>query len=396
MYHRTFLFLMCLSGQAFGFVSSQTTLSGGAYRDYTDRDHFVSILDWQLQAIGSHGTEFYLDLGINNNLVQDEWNLYPQQMNALVPISDDLKVRIGRFNVNEAMFFNLYDGVEVSYKINPSLEMRADAGNLTFLEETDELTDDHQLYAFSLKYFKPSTSIKLGHSLRYQDKNWQHLPYFQWFQKNDGKIPIDFSWDSRYNIQAKKIEKGHAQIHSYFSDNYDAAYFYQIDHPGYSLPLRKNLWFRLTSTTDVESHGVLQNYRYSETLDFSLNLERNDYRSKFRKEKGEKAQASVNVRRDEWMFSPSLTWIKSFGGKLISPALEMKRSLSALSRVSLQVEASRYEKINRISGSALLLRSSYQRFWNSDFMSAISIDIERNHYYAFDVRGMLYVTHFAY
>ncbi|GAB4011636.1 MAG: hypothetical protein Fur0010_06420 [Bdellovibrio sp.] len=385
-----------MSGQAFGFVSSQTTVSGGAYRDYTDRVHFVSILDWQLQAIGSHGTEFYLDLGINNNLIQDAWNLYPQQMNALLPISDDLKMRIGRFSMNEAMYFNLYDGAEVSYKINPSLEMKANAGNLTFLEETDELTDDHQLYALSFKYFKPSISIKLGHSLRYQDKNWQQLPYFQWFQKNDGRIPLDFSLDSRFNIEGNKIEKGHTQIHSYFSDNYDVAYFYQIDHPEYSLPLRKNLWFRLTSTTDVESHGVLQNYRYAETLDFSLNLERNDYRSKFREEAGEKVQASMNVRWVEWMFSPSLTWIKSFGGKLISPALEMKRSLSALSRVSLLVEASRYEKINRISGNALLLRSSYQRFWNSDFMSAISMDIERNHYYAFDVRGMIYVTHFAY
>lgn len=77
MNHRAFLFLILMSLDAFGFVSSQTTLSGGSYRDYNENDHFVSIIDWQMQIISNQGNEFYLDLGLNNNLVQDEMEPLP-------------------------------------------------------------------------------------------------------------------------------------------------------------------------------------------------------------------------------------------------------------------------------------------------------------------------------
>lgn len=325
-----------------------------------------------------------------------KWNLYPQQVNALIPFGESTKLKLGRFIFNESMFYSLFDGAQITNHFGDHLEFSAYAGALTFLEQSKEWHDDHRLMGLSTRIFNHNASLKWSLLNRQLDEQNQFLTSVQALKKNDWAIPTDLSLELRYLSDEQEIEKSHFEWHSYLGDRFDIAYYFKTDNPKLSLPQKKNLWYRLTSSSDVSTHGLIPNYQFNDNLNLSLILEQNKYEDGTRSEEGKRISPSLSWRKDLWQLTPSVDWVQSFGGKILSPSLEIERRLSELSKVSMLTEWSRYEKINRISGNAYLLRSTYKRYWNSDFMSAISMDVERNHYYAFDIRGMFYVTHFAY
>jgi len=380
---------------AHAYVSSQTTFSTGAFRDYTEKNQFLAILDWQFSSLQIGGSEFYSDLGINNNLERGEWNLYPQQLHLTFPLFQ-AKVKTGRQIWSEALDYSLMDGIVLTVPFKDHLKLVTYAGALTHLEQTNELITNEQVYGGTLKWSQDNFQLNVGQLARYQENKSTSVGYTQALYTIPTFYQSLLLGEMRFNQSRSRSEKWTAMIETHPHEKLTSSYTYLGTRPDYSMPVKQSTWYRLTSSSTQSAHQINQSLQMTKEHALSLGLKRILYKSKTKEETGSKAELAWDWTVIDRRLGTHFTYLKSFGGELLSLGLSGSQMMTTSWTLNSGIEVSDYNKINGISTRAYELRTGIKKSWSRSFESQLSVEFERNHYYALDMRAMLYVSHFTY
>ncbi|PIP93367.1 MAG: hypothetical protein COW00_20355 [Bdellovibrio sp. CG12_big_fil_rev_8_21_14_0_65_39_13] len=387
--------ILNLFNGAHAYVSSQTTFSTGAYRDYAEKNQFLTTLDWQFSSLHIGGSEFYSDLGINNNLERGEWNLYPQQLHLTLPLFQ-AKVKVGRQVWSEALDYSLMDGIVLAVPIHHHLKFVSYAGGLTHLEQTNELITNEQVYGGTLKWSQEQFRLNVGQLARYQDNKSTSVGYAQALYSIPDFYQSLLLGEMRFNQSRGRSEKWTAMIETHPFEKLASSYTYLGTRPDLSMPTKQSIWYRLTSSSTQSAHQFNQSLQITKEHGLTLSLRRILFTSRTKEERGSKAELAWDWIVLDRRLDTHLTYLKSFGGEMVSLGLNGSQFMTTSWSINSGVEVSDFKKINGISTHAYELRTGLKKSWSRSFETQLSMEFERNHYYALDMRAMLYVSHFTY
>lgn len=390
-----FSLILNLFNCAHAYVSSQTTISSGAYRDYAENGQFLATLDWQFSSLNLGGSEFYSDLGINNNLQRGDWILYPQQLHLTLPLFQ-AKLKIGRQIFGEALDYSLMDGAIISAPLMINTKIVAYAGALTHLEQTNEFVSDEQVYGTTLKWAPNNFQLNVGQMARYQQNKSTSVGYTQALYSFPNFNQSLILGEVRFNQSKSIFEKWTAMLETHPTSDFSMSYTFLGTRPDLSMPVKQSTWFRLTSSSTQTAHHFVQTLRINQDHSLALGLKRILFKSKTKDEKGSEASLSWDWGSLYRRLDTHLSFLKSFGGEILGIGVTGTQYLSTSWSAHSGIEISDYKKINGISTQAYEVRTGIKKSWSRSLESQLTMEIERNHYYALDMRAMLYVTHFTY
>ena len=95
-------------------VSLKSTLSTGYYRDAEQDSHVPAYLYWNFNHVAKNGIETFLNVGLNNAVMEDLWRIYVYEAMLSFPIwqgFEDAPYRTSRLQVGRQLF---YEGFELS------------------------------------------------------------------------------------------------------------------------------------------------------------------------------------------------------------------------------------------------------------------------------------------
>lgn len=383
-------------------VSFESRLTSGYYRDSIKKNHLTLNYNWRFNYTHQSGVETFIDFGVNNNFVQDEWGLYPYQAYVSIPLAEAFektpfhipRVQVGRQLLTDGFEFALIDGAVMPYYFSPRLYAKLFAGSLHIPEDTPENSFNDQLYGGSLSYRLSGAILKGGGIFKQNQSAERYLSYFTIY-KNFEALPLTpgILIKEQFDVKEKSHDQSLIELRAHLA-KISGTLFHSSRRVDPLLSQKKRLIYQLFAVDKQKSFGTTGTWDIHEMLQIEGRFERVEYHSRVRKEIGDQGTGSLIIGNNNYSISPFLTRLSSYGGYFwdygLSSKIRLKRELS----LELESNTIKYKKINGMSGFAYHALAGISLVFPPNWQAKALIELERNHLYKLDSRALFHVSHF--
>ncbi|HLE12392.1 MAG: hypothetical protein A2504_01285 [Bdellovibrionales bacterium RIFOXYD12_FULL_39_22] len=395
--------LFILSGEIFALYSLKSTASSGYYRDRKNLDHVTTFFDFQYHYLDKSGVEGFLDLGLNNNFLQDTWGVYPQQFNINVPLDNGVKnapyyksrIIVGRQLLTEGFEVDLLDGLMLPYYFSADVGVISYAGVLHVLEQARIVTSD-QIYGTSLLLRKWDLTTKMGPVIKSREGSERFLGHMS-VMKDFGETflsPIIFV-KTQFDLGEMEHDQSLAEAQLFYK-KFQGVLSYSSRRPDRLLRPERNFIYSLVAIDNQESVGTAISWDNERDLTLGHKVNVVNFTSSKGKESGMIQELNGDWRKGAQKISPFLTMISSFGGEYYQGGANYIYVVDDFREVNVEFDVARCDKINGIE--AWLYHSQVgmnYNFWKR-WKALLSVEGERNHLFDFNLKAVVYVTYFQY
>ncbi len=401
---KVLLFVLLALSEGFAFTNIQTSTSFGTFKDYKKIPHYQLFNSWSLKGINEAGLETSIEFYINNDFTENEWSFNPTQAQITYPFttflssSSDVKseIKVGRQLYTEGFDLALLDGLQVPLRWDKNAGVMPILGQLS----STDFDQAHQSSAplVGLVIWDSFADLKIRAGGIARDKDLSEKFIFASGQYTFETVLWQPSLFAKQEWFAEdfKFNQNVSEIAAHFSESLDGRLAYSNLDPRPTNKIDADLFvYRLFSISPTETAAIDLTWTMSESLILSLGAEKAYYNSGYLDEVSEREDISMDYQFSEgqWL-SPCLTWLRSYGGDVKDLGVRYTYDISTTTKFMTEFDNAYLKKINQIEGWAQHLRSTYEfHFWNRAKFG-LALEVERNHYYQFDARTMVYVTNY--
>jgi len=400
-----------LSAQA--LISSEVTLSGGVYQDYTAKFRAPVFFYWNLNHTNAAGVETYFDLGANNNLIENRWGFYLYQGYFSIPFSQGFenapskksRIQLGRQLLTEGFEMDILDGVQVPIYWSENGGVNLHGGASYFMQE--DLVDTHSQvygatahqkflgaiwkggYLHKKRHFEPRPSLSENNAHASVMWSSERVPFHPLLQAK-----------AQWNLSTRSYDQGYAELSFYPRDSVSFGATYSKRQPSSLNTIDSYLVFRIFSISPVYTAGGFITFTPREELRFAANVRHSTYNSPAGNEDGDEQELTVSWYRNRSTVIPGLAHVKSYGGEFWEPSLTYRFDISSTASLRVQGAIADIKKINNIKSTAYSGRAGWDfRPFPSKAprLSTLLLgEVESNHIFKIDGRFIAFVSYLLY
>jgi len=395
------LLTICWAQTSFALITFQTTLSGGYYRDIDQGAHTTLFYNLKLNQLSENGVETYIDLGINNNFVSDEWGTYPYQVYVSVPLSEGFdddpayvsRVQIGIIFLTEFFYADIFDGVFSNYYISKRSWITLYGGGL-HIPEDGELKFDDKAYGAIYTHKISNVIVKGGALSEGGVTDERMLGFGSLYVPTElplspalfAKMTWDFDENS-YDQNLVELDLSASDIEMLLSTS--------SRRPSTLVLMSRDSIYRIFSVSKQKSYGgTLIFHRFG---DLEMSARQVEYSSLFREEKGEQYEvSSAHYLGTRITLKPSVLYTSSYGGTVTDVGLYITYKYTDQVDFNIDGNVAMIDKINGIEGKAYHGRGGVDYRMSKSWKSLFALEVERNYRFELDTRAVLYLSHYYY
>jgi len=391
--------------QAHALTTLNTTLASGYHRDSLKQEHLSLFYNMKYSYTSHSGIETYLDFGINNDFVQEEWGAYPYLLYLTLPLDKGQesaafrksRVQIGRQIFLEGFAFETLDGVVLQSYLRPDSGIIVYAGSLHVPEETTKSSFKEQIYGSNLFFNKKMISLKVGPAYKTNANTETYL-----FNSNALILANDFwshpmlSYKQEWNFKDKSVGQELAEVRAAPIENISMGLQYSSRRPDPNFSRKRRLIYNLFAVGYERSRALTLDWDMPTHQHMGARTERIEYESVAGKENGESHELNYSFDLGSASISPSVRYLSSFGGEMWDYHCRFSYGVNQVTHMSLEAEMSKLDKLNSITGYAYNARAGLDLEFLSRWKAQALLEIERNHLFKVDSRLVIYASHFYY
>jgi|GEM_PF-3834256 len=392
-----------MSESAIALVSIQNTVSGGYYRDISKGKHSTLFYNMKLNQLQDNGSEIYLDLGINNSYVQEEWGTYPYQAYYSFVYGDGFdsepqyrsKVQFGRIFLSEAFCADIFDGAHLNHYISSTRWVTIFAGGLHIPEEMKTDFDNTLYGAIISNKFSNGSIVKAGPL--YEDgltngRTLGHVMFMAPFETIPWSPTVLVK--EQYDFDSSKNDQFLAEV-DLVKEQVGVDLFFSDIVPSNTLLRKRRAIYEIVAISKQKNIGATVDLRGDIDVALSGSLASFDSLAK-NSERGYELELATGYYTRNLSVKPYVMYTDSFGGTVWDFGVENSYKLSDIIDIILNGSVAKIEKINGIEGWALHARSGIdyrlERYWKT----LVALEAERNYRFDVDARAVVYLTHYYY
>lgn len=398
------LVVLLLPSLSFAVSSFDMSASAGIYRDMREKQHLPLYYTLRYSELYSQGIRTQFDVILNNDLADSDWQTMTSQANVYVPLGEPSttalfrrsSIQLGRQSFLGPFDFGILDGVQLPYYLTDTSGFRLYGG----WSHPLDLSEPEGVPLVGGEVFANILTVQTRFGSAWREDGlkerspWLSLsrefPGLPWSPGLLGKLEVDDDWSHRQSLFELTLNP---------TDGVFWSTMYSDRIPHKVLPNENYFLYRMLAstpqTTFEQSWAVDIGENTSVTASARWMAFGNGANGEALNESGRQQTMALLWADDVNRFQlPSITHIESFGGELWDTGASWWHKLDDRAATSLEVAAARFDKLNGIVGWAYHLRGGLEwRAARNFFVSGIG-EVERNHYFAFDVRALVNVTFF--
>lgn len=399
-----FLLAAALIGpsRSFGFTTVENSTSIGFYRDFRQDGHSPLYHSWSLHGYYGHDTEATLNIYLNNDFTAQNWGVYLTQAEIDAPLVSGTygeprrrsRLKLGRQIFTEGFDFTLLDGVQMPLYWSPQGGAMPIAGILRSPDVDQPVEATSPL--IGVVVWQKFSSLQFRGGATARDEGLSEKNVFSSFL-----LPIESApWSPQLFYKEERLAEtfGLRQVTSEILLSPRTDLLTRLSYSELSpRPIRKrdltSFLYRLFSISPTRSAAFDVSWDKSASLRYGFGATQIDYNSKFRLETANRQEMAVDIDVDSgrWI-SFVLTRLEAYGGNVYDGGTHFTINLNDSSQFDAQYDLAYLDKIDGIRAWAHHLRTGYKRELSKTTTAIFGVEGERNQYFQFDLRTMLYVA----
>ncbi|MBI2608670.1 MAG: hypothetical protein HYW47_03605 [Deltaproteobacteria bacterium] len=397
LFFRLFLFfLLFLPVQLQAYAHLESTFSGGYYRDSDKDPHWPSYFYWNFNQTNRAGVETSIHMGVNNDVVFETWRFFLYHATVTLPYKTSQMI-LGRQFFSEGFEVGMLDGVQAHYDWSSQGGIWMAGGGLHNLEKTN-MDFNTQLYGFTAHEKFLSALFKLGYFLNVRDKNkdlhFVHSSMMkewdQWFLK---------PWvlmKGQFNVEENSLEQASSEFRLHPTQKTIFSFDFLSQKRNHLVPNDGDFLYGILISSSQKTFHTSLTWLPLTTLQIELGGWYMKYDSSKGEESSNRIQLSTSWQINLYDLNFFLGRVHSYGGKVWHGGGGVKKALSEWADFRVEANVAYIEKINSIKTWAYHVRSGLTFKLATKFVLSALLEVERNHRFEVDSRGMIYVSHYLY
>lgn len=390
---------------ASSIYSIQTRVSTGYRQKINHEKRFTAFLDWTLRHSDMDRMEAVVDLGLNNEFVQNHWGFYPYQAyltysltgsESKIPIYDRSRIQLGRQLLVEGFELAPLDGAQIPLYWSKTGGLHLSGGGLHSLEER-QINFDSILAGVSAFETILDTQLRVGYIYKRKSSEDANLIHGA-IQKDLPMLP----WSPSIFLKAQgraddnTFQQGVSELSFFPSNSLGVSMSYSSRRYPDLYPGERDFIYELFSISPTKSLRSSAYLNLNSDIRIQTSLQKFTFDSLSGKEDGYEAELSPSFHWNQFSFIPSFQYLYSYGGRLYSFGVKLIQRFAQELSLKSEASAVKLSKINGIENWAYHTRSGLEYQLNSKLFGAILMELERNQYFKIDARAVVYVSHFYY
>lgn len=376
----------------------------GYYRDYKQDAHYPFYYSCSLHGYYAHDVETNFSLFLNNDFKVNDWSVFATQIEVDVPLAkrsvsdpDHLsQLKLGRQMFSEGFDYLILDGVQAPLFWSPKGGLMPIAGYLQSPDPDQKQNTNTPMLGVVAWQNVASTLLRGGYSSRNSTLSERYV---------FGAVTHEFdSVGFRPSISTKG--EWSATDFSFNQSRTDLSFIpfeFITAQIGYSdlnpRPISKiaatSFVYYLFSMHPTRSVSAALQYQHSPTAKYSIAAAHSQLESEFKNDRGDQqdAEADFQLITGRWV-GFSVTHLISYGGEVYDFSSKYSHDFSDTSRWEVEYDLAYLEKIDGIHSWVHHVRTGLERQVADNTSAMVGVEGERNMYFQFDLRTVVYVNNF--
>ena len=384
-------------------VSLKSTLSTGYYRDAEQDSHVPAYLYWNFNHVAKNGIETFLNVGLNNAVMEDLWRIYVYEAMLSFPIwqgFEDAPYRTSRLQVGRQLFYegfelSLLDGLQLPFYWSQTggMTLAAGSANSVYVSEPNW---ESQVYGGTVHENFAGALWKAGYFFNYREnqdsrnlveasvlKIWnQFFLHPMVFLRGQTNLPSLSLYQSMAEIQLVPLEDVTVNVSA------------EGNLPNQLLPENQEFIYSMFAAGRQNTYRLSTAWAPGRSFHTEASLRYILFDSQKGDENANHYDLSIDTIVSDLNLGGQVGHIRSYGGEVSYGGVKILKSLSHKTKLRLEGSMAWVDKINQIQGWAYHGRSGMDFRLASRFILSALAEVERNHLFDMDARAILYVSHF--
>lgn len=389
-----FLLLGAVSTQ--GLTTVQTSTSMGYLRDYQQNQRFPLFHSLSIQGSYDNKVETAFDLVLNNDFSLNQWTFFPTQAEVDLSLGSHVKAKLGRQILTEGFDMALLDGVQLPVTLTATAGAMPYAGWLRSMDLERALDSSvpiagfsvwEQIFAFHFRGGATSRGaqfedhyVYLGVLREFSSLPWRPQIFLKEERQSENfENKQSFSELTLSPSEQFSMRLGSSELHPRPTQAKDASSFV----------------YRYFAISPTQSMSADFAWEISEPFRLHWGGQKIKFDSNYQRESAESQELGLDYSwKDGHWITPIVSHLWTYGGTLSDMGLRYRWDRSFESRLQLEYDVAWLEKINQIHGWVQHLRTGYETKIAERTKGMMAIEAERNQYFEFDLRTVVYVTNY--
>lgn len=382
--------------------TSSISYTEGTWEGISGAHQWATFLDWKINSMTQSGIETAMDLNLNNDIVQNSWNLYPIQAYVTIPLSkppkllsyQESRIQVGRQLLTEGFEMAILDGVQVPYYWSPT-------GGFWFFAGGDHVLEDEnmnlvsQLYGASIFDEFDGVMTKGGFIEKNMSGANQTLLYGQVMRGFDVPLaPVVLLKGQLDTASLGRANQAITEIQLTPSDQTTMIVDYNVRDVNQLYNGNQASIYHLFAISPVKSYDASLTWSPSWFTSVGTTFKRLTYQSQAGNELAYEADLFSIHRFRYSNFSPVVSFIYSYGLPTYDFGAKYRVNLTNLVTFETEADVAHIDKINGINGWAYHDRSGFDFSPLPQLLTRALVEFESNHIFSFDARLAAYVSYF--
>ena len=393
-----FFFLFFTPATLDAYAHLESTFSGGYYQDTDTDSHWPAYFYWNFNQTQHSGIETSIYFGVNNDVVFDTWRLFLYHATLTLPYKTS-QLKLGRQFFSEGFEVGTLDGVQARYDWSRNGGIWAAAGGLHSVEQTNAGFES-QLYGLVAHQNLLTALCKLGYFYNLFDnknKDGLHFAHGSIMKQWDGFFlkPLVLL-KGQLNVEDASLEQAASEFQIHPTQKTILNFDFLSHKRNHLVPENGDFLYGLLVSSSQKTFHTSITWLPLPTIQTELGGWYMKYDSPKGEESANRAQLSASWQPGRYDFNFSFGRINSYGGDVWHGGGGIKRALSEWADVKLEADIAHIKKLNSINNWAYHVRSGLTFKLAAKLVLSALLEVERNHRFEVDSRGMIYVSHYLY
>ncbi len=393
-----FFFLFFRPATLNAYAHLESTFSGGFYQDTDKETHWPAYFYWNFNQTQPRGIETSIYIGVNNDVVFETWQFFLYHATLTLPYKTS-ELKLGRQFFSEGFEVGMLDGVQAHYDWSDNGGIWGAAGGLHTADQTN-VEFKSQLYGLVAHQKLLTALCKLGYFYNLLDnknKNDLHFAHGSVMKEWDQFFlkPLVLV-KGQLNMESASLEQAASEFRIHPTQKTILSFDFLSQKRNHLLPENGDFFYGLLVSSSQKTFHTSLTWLPLSTIQTEIGGWYMTYDSPKGEEWANRAQLSASWQPGLYDFNFSFGGIDSYGGTVWHGGGGIKRALSEWADVKIEADIAHIKKINSINNWAYHIRSGLTFKLAAKLVLSALFEVERNHRFEVDSRGMIYVSHYLY
>ena len=378
------------------YFHMESTFSGGYYRDIDKDAHVPAYFYWNFNQAHRSGVEISIHSGVNNDVVFETWRFFLYHATLALPYKT-FRADLGRQFFSEGFEAGMLDGAQARYDWSDDGGLWCAGGGLHSLEQTD-IDFKTQLYGLALHQKILTALWKVGYFFNVRDKKENlHLIHGAVMKEWQNFIfKPSFLVKGQVNPEESALTQITSEVRLHPSESTVFTFDFLSQRRNHLLPDDGEFIYGLFSSSAQKTFHTSLTWLPSSHFQAELGGWRSYYDSRRGEESVNRAMLSTSWQWGLYDLNLSLGRMHSYGGRVWHGGGYLKKALKEWADIQIEGSVAYIDKINSINTWAYHVRGGMSFKIAPKLILSALAEVERNHRFEFDTRGIVYVSHYFY